>query len=337
MSKAKTKVTFRFVWDKFVLPSLHDSKCTKKHIQETELHLERWEEFWKAKGKEVKVQKCERKHLERYRRHLMEMERYKPRSINKHLGSVRTILVAAAKNGLLKRRPMLEQLPDTTLDPARKIYLRDEQIDALMTNTESLVWPPKSHTGVEPSDWWQCAYGFRPQELLAYDSKKTPICWSNISFGIESPNPSSEEKNEFGWLYYIPPKTKKKKPHYLYLPLTKHARAALELIKATKVSDSAPLFPMPHSQQGFLQQWYRWFESAGVKPKVEGARFRPYALRKTCATHLSSHKTGLATAVCRWGSSGEAGVASEHYICDDSIIKYLLTAPMPSTFDSILN
>ena len=236
----------------------------------------------------------------------------------------------------------MEQLPDSTLDPARKIYLRDEQIDALMTQTESLVWPPKSFTGVEPADWWQCAlvlyrtYGFRPQELLAYDRKKTPIRWSNITFAIESPNPSSEEKNEHGWLHYILPKTKKKKPHPLYLPLTKHARAALELIQATKVSDDSPLFPMPHSQQGFLAQWYRWFESAGVKPKIEGARFKPYALRKTCATHLSSHKTGLASAVCRWGPSADAKVATDHYIGDDAIIKHLLDAPMPKTFDELL-
>jgi hypothetical protein len=180
-------------------------------------------------------------------------------------------------------------------------------------------------------------YGFRPQELLAYDAKKTPITWANISFGIESPNPSSEETNEHGWLHYTPPKTKRKKPHPLYLPLTKHARAALNIIAATRVSNDAPLFPMPHSQQGFLKQWYRWFEDAGVKPKIDGARFKPYCLRKTCATHMSAHKTGLATAICRWGSSGEAGVATEHYIGSDNIIRFLLDAPMPKSFDALLS
>jgi integrase len=336
------KVTFRFVWDKFVLLSLHDSKCTPKHIQETELHLKRWEEFWRSKGKEIKVQKCERKHLERYRRHLMDMGKYKPRSINKQLGSIRTILVASAKNGLLKRRPMLEQLPDTTLDPARKIYLRDEQIDSLMEKTDCLTWPPKSFTRIEPATFWRCAivlyrtYGFRPQELLSYDRKKTPIVWGNISFAKESPNPSSDSQNEFGWLCYVPPKTKRKKPHPLYLPLTEHAHAALRSIEATRISPDAPLLPMPCSQTGFLNQWYAWFESADVKPKIDGERFRPYCLRKTCATHMSAHKTGLASAVCRWGSSGEAGVATEHYIGSDNIIKFLLTAPMPKSFDSFL-
>lgn len=343
MKKKQRKTSFRFIWETYLKPSLEDAKCTKKHIQELELYLTRWESFWESEGKQPAIQRCERKHLETFRRHLISLDKYKPRSINKHLGSIRSLLVSAAKNGLLKRRPMLEQLTEDTLDPARKIYLRDEQIDALMTKTESLVWPAKSFTNVEPADWWQCAlvlyrtYGFRPQELLSYDAKKTPLTWNNISFCVESPNPSSEETNEFGWLFYTPPKTKKKKPHPLYLPLTRHARAALDTIAATKVLDDAPLFPMPHSQQGFLKQWYRWFDSAGVRPKIDGARFKPYSLRKTCATHLSSHKTGLATAVCRWGSSGEAAVASEHYIGSDNIIKHLLTAPMPSTFDALLN
>lgn len=339
----KQKVSFRFVWENHLKPSLLDAKCTKKHVQEMELYLTRWETFWASTtGKTPKVQRCSREHLETWRRHLLDLDKYKPRSINKHLGAMRSILVAAAKHGLLKRRPMLEQLPDTTLDPARKIYLRDEQIDALMLNPSCLHWPPRSFTGVDPSDWWRCAivmyrtYGFRPQELLAYDKNKQSLTWANITFATESPNPSSEQTNEFGWLSYVPPKTRKKKPHLHYLPLTKHARAALDKIAATRTKPDAPLFPMPSSQQGFLKQWYEWFEATGVKPKVEGARYKPYSLRKTCATHLAQHRAGLATAVCRWGSSGDAKVANDHYIQDDLLLQSLHTAPMPKTFDTLL-
>jgi hypothetical protein len=337
----KRKVSFRDVWETYLQPAILDAKCTTKHIQETELHLRRWETFWNKK--QPLVCKCDRKHLETWRRHLMSLEKYKPRSINKHLGSIRSILVAADKNGILKRRPKLEQLPDDTLDPTRKIYLRDEQIDQLMSKTSSLVWPAKSFTGIEPSDWWRCAivmyrtYGFRPQELLAYDSSKKAISWSNITFAIESPNPSSEQQNQHGWLHYTPPKTKRKKPHPLYLPLTRHARAALNTIAATRRPIDSPLFPMPHSQTGFLTQWYAWFEDAGVHPKIEGARFKPYCMRKTCATLLSQYKDGLASAVCRWGSSNEAKVAQDHYISNDGVLKSLHDAPMPKSFDDLLS
>ncbi len=155
--KKQRKVSFRFVWETYLKPSLEDANCTQKHIKELELYLTRWEAFWDSKGKQPWVQRSERKHLETWRRHLIGLDKYKPRSINKHLGSIRSLLVSAAKHGLVKRRPMLEQLPDTTLDPTRKIWLRDEQIDVLMTKTECLVWPSKSFTGVEPSHWWQCA------------------------------------------------------------------------------------------------------------------------------------------------------------------------------------
>lgn len=342
MKKKRKRVTFRYIWETHLKPSLIDANCTRKHMNETELYLTRWEEFWATIGKEPKIPGCERADMETWRRYLLSLNKYKARTINKHLGVIRTIMVAADKHGLLKRRPKLEQLADTSVDPTTKIYLRDDQVDSLMNQTDSLTWPLRSFTGVCPKVWWKAAivlyrtYGFRPQELLSYDSKKVPILWSNITFNTESPNPSSEETNEYGWLSYIPPKTKKKKPHMLYLPLTKHARAALDTISVTKINNDSPLFPMPCSQQGFLKQWYRWFESAGVFPKIEGARFKPRAMRKTCATHLSSHKTGLATAVCRWGSSGEAAVASEHYIGSDSIIRYILTAPMPSSFDQVV-
>ena len=117
----KQKVTFRFVWESHLKPSLLDAKCTTKHIQEMELYLTRWESFWRSIDKKCpKVQSCSREHLETWRRHLMDLGKYKPRSINKHLGAMWSILVAAAKHALLKRRPMLEQLPDTTLDPAPK-------------------------------------------------------------------------------------------------------------------------------------------------------------------------------------------------------------------------
>ena len=344
VGKKKQKVSFRFVWENYLKPANEDAKCTRKHIQETELYLTRWETFWhQIEGKKLVVQKCDRKHLEKWRRHLLSLDKYAPRSINKHLGSIRSILVAADKNGIIKRRPKLEQLPDDCIDPARKIYLRNEQIDALMANRDQLTWPPKSFSGLDPKEWWRCAivlyriYGFRPQELLAYDSKKTPIAWSNITFNIESPNPSSEETNELGWLFYTPPKTKRKKPLPLYLPLTRHARAALNRIIATKVTDSARLFPMPYSQTGFMTQWYAWFDHANVRPKIDGASFKPYCMRKTCATQLSQYKDGLASAVCRWGSSNEAKVAQDHYIHKDGLLNSLHDAPMPKSFDELLS
>ena len=343
--KAKKKrVTFRQVWEAFLKPSHMDAKVTTKHMNETERHLSRWESFWSEQGKEPKIPGCKRDHLVQWRRELIGGGKFNPRTINKHLGSIRAIMVAADKNGMMKFRPKLEQLPNICTDELRKIYLRDEQINQLINATDSLTWPPKSVTGLDPSQWWRCAivfyrtYGFRTQELLAYESGKTPLTWKNIRLESESPNPASDLRNEFGWLFYVPPKTQKKKPTPIYLPLTKYTRAAIDLLRSGGVSDqSQPLFQMPRSQERFMQEWNRWFDLANVRPKVEGARYKPYCLRKTCATHLSQHHRGLATAVCRWGSEGqEAKVATDHYISDDLLIQKLLDAPMPTSFETLL-
>jgi hypothetical protein len=342
--KSKKRVSFRHVWEAYLKPSNIDAQVTKKHMQETERHLTRWETFW-AKSKEPRIPGCSRDHLVQWRRDLLGGGKFNARTINKHLGTIRSIMVAADKNGLMKFRPKLEQLPSISTDEVRKIYLKDEQIDRLMESADSLTWPPREITGLEPAQWWRCAlvlyrtYGFRTQELLAYEAGKKSLTWWNIALGVESPNPASDLQNEHGWLFYVPPKTQRKKPTPIYLPLTCFTRAAIDILKTGKDVDVFhALFPMPRSQERFMAEWNRWFDVAGVKPKVPGARFKPYCLRKTCATHLSQHYRGLATAVCRWGSDGnEAKVATDHYISDDLLLQQLLTAPMPKSFEMLLS
>ena len=295
--------------------------------------------------REVKlnVKSCERNHLEVFRRHLLNDAEspLKKQTVNKYMRSISQILIAAENNGLLKRRAKLERLPTDVLDPSEKLYLRDEQIDALMGAADKLTWPKFESSGLQPSTWWRCAlvlyriYGFRPQELLAYGSTKKPITWKNISFDEVSPNPSTHEINKYGWLYYTPPKTQKSKPTPLYLPLTRHARAALDLVLVSKVASDAPVFRMPFSQQSFLKEWYSWLEFAGVKPKIEDARFKPKCLRNTCATYLSSYKNGLATAVCGWGPDRESSIANGHYISANPLLQELHAAPMPKSFDEL--
>lgn len=191
-------------------------------------------------------------------------------------------------------------------------HLRDEQIDCLFEKANLLTWPPKSYSGINADIWWKCAiilyrtYGFRTQELLAYESIKNPLTWSNISFSKDSPNPASIETNQFGWLYYTPPKTRQKKPDSIYLPLTKYTKAVIDCLnihRFDKNNLNEKLFKLPFSQ---------------------------------IYEYLSNHKHGLATIVCRWGQSNEAQIASKHYISNDIMLRELLIAPMPISFDKFL-
>lgn len=331
----KKKSVFE-IWSELGKPAAIDDRCTSKHIREIELHLERWKAFWSASGeKEPAISKIRRKHMEDWRRSLLSGT-LAERSINKHLASIRKMLVIAEKHEIIPSRPRLEQLPEVTARAKPKLFFRDHQLDAMFETASELQWP---NVGIEPATFWRCAlilfrsYGFRTQELIAYESSKNPIRWSNVSFAEESPNPASDCKSEFGWLFYIPPKTAKKKPTPIYLPLTRHTRYALDVLRQTKRSDDDWICCNPRNQERMFETWYRWLEIAEVKPKDESLKFVPYCLRKTAATYLNRHFPGLASAVCRWGSSSEAKVAADHYVSDELVLEQLPKVPMPASFD----
>lgn len=357
--RLKKRRSLRFVYERYVKPAMLTEGVTAKHIADVERHLRSWETFWVSyKASTPKKQRItypllpgiKREHLEIWRRHLLSTS-LANRTVNKYLGTIRTLLVNAENHTVLKSRPRLERLPERKKFNDRKLYFRDQQFDALMLSAASLRWPSPTTIGMPTGTWWQCAlvlyrsYGFRVQELLAYERGKQPLTWENICLDAETPNPMSEETNEFGWLFYTPPKTKRFKAEPIYLPLTRYTRAAIDRLAAVPHGPTDQLFRMPRAQQSFFRAWYELLDLAKVKPKIPGVQFCPYHFRKTCATHLSRHKNGLATAVCRWGSSRdhdgegsrEAQVAMDHYICDDMLLRELHTAPWPSSFEQILN
>lgn len=327
----KKKYTLREVWS---LYGLEESKKvnSKKHNAEMTLHLRRWESHFGSK-KGSRIKKIDRHHMETWRRTLLDSG-LSPRTANKHLATIRRILILAEDNNLIRHRPKLRSLTDNL--GATKLYFRNEQIDALFAAADSLRWPPGA---VPAPHWWRCAiimyrtYGFRTQELLAYESTKDPITWQSVTKEKESPDLDSNETSEFGWLSYVPPKTRKKKPRPITVPLTKYTRAALDIMELAKESESSQLFPSPRNQERFFETWYGWMEAAGVKPKNHELVFQPRHLRKTAATYLNQHREGLASAVCRWGKSAEADVAQEHYIANDLLLRELHTYPMPESVE----
>lgn len=330
----KKKHTLREVWDQYGLEEARKAN-SKKHIAEINLHLRRWESHF-GNQKKVRVKKIERHHMEDWRRKLVDSG-LSPRTANKHLATVRRILIIASNNNIIRHRPKLESLPEPK--GTQKLYLRNEQIDALFDAASGLRWPPGT---VAAADWWRCAlimyrtYGFRTQELLAYESSKRPLTWQAIHYNPESPDENSNEMCDFGWLSYVPPKTKKKKPDPITVPLTKYTRAALDIMAQAKTSEDSQLFPSPRHQERFFETWYGWLKAANVTPKNPELVFQPRHLRKTAATYMNQHRPGLATAVCRWGKSVEADVAQDHYIANDLLLRELHNVEVPKSFEAFL-
>lgn len=179
-------------------------------------------------------------------------------------------------------------------------------------------------------------YGFRTQELIAYETIKRPITWENISFDPRTPNLESDAINKLGWLHYVPPKTRKKKPSPIFLPLTKYTHHALQIMRSVGGSNENPIFNSPRNAERFYGEWYRWMDMAGVRPRNVELKFQPYAMRKTCATFANQHIPGLATAICRWGKSAEAKTASDHYVSDEPLLEKIHEVPMPISFNSFI-
>lgn len=346
--KKRKRVELRKVYERYQKPAAIAAEVSSKHLKDIELHLSVWESFWQHYRASTPAEQrirypllpgVKREHLEMFRRHLQSTG-LGSRTCNKYLGSIRSIMVTAENHALLKLRPRLERLPESPA-AGTKIYFRDSQIDALMRSSAFATWPSKRATGVEPAVFWQAAivlyrsYGFRVQELLAYEREKTPLTWKAITFDAETPNPESEETNDLGWLSYTPPKTRRFKSDPIYLPLTRYTRLALDLMSEGKTKDEGLIFRMPRAQESFFDEWHALLSRGKVKAKT--GQFNPKHFRKSCATGLSRHKAGLATAVCRWGSSkndsAEAKVALDHYIQEDSILMELHSVPWPESFE----
>jgi hypothetical protein len=363
--KRRRRPSFRRVYQRYVLPSLQEkNRSATKTIADIELHLARWYEFWNEQRiiYPLLVTKVKRENLEEWRRHLSTATKYnrgKPlaaRTVNKHLASLRQILVAAEKHEIIGTRPRVEQLRHRKA--AAKHYMTDEQIDRLWVAADKLNWP--STNQLPARDWWRAAlilwrtYGFRTQELIAYEASAAEfcLCWSAVSLDEETPNPEGTAKNKWGWMVYVPRKQSWAKPEPLYLPLTKHTRAVIDRLGnlersaypllASQAEQAAkltgPLLPCPRAASRFYAMWSAWLSIADVRPKTDGATYDPKSLRKTCATMLDRHAKSLAEAVVGWGERTGSSVAQTHYIADELwLVDQLTTAPMPSSFDAWLS
>ncbi len=303
---------------------------------------------------QLRVRGVKRRHLEEFRMHLQQScsARGKPfakSTINGELGSIRQILCEAEKHQLLSNRPRVERL---AAKPAPKFYLQREQINRLWLECDRCTWPRLP--GMSTGDWWRCAlcllwtYGFRTQELLAFQAGKTKLVWADITLATETPNPEGTAHNEFGWLTYVPQKQQWAKPDPLYLPLTIHTRAAVDWLAGAARSQcngalppDRPLFPWSKAHKSLYAQWEAMQVRAGVATKA-GSPFEIKHLRKSAATFLEHHWPGLGEAIVGWAdrdgqTSKRSKVAADHYVVDElTMVEKMATYQQPECFAELL-
>jgi integrase len=162
---------------------------------------------------------------------------------------------------------------------------------------------------------WYVLYGFRTQELIAFESDHRPLLWSDLYPAGLSPAQGGQVVCEHGWLKYVPQKQEGKKPDPLVLPLHPEAvswvdRLRLPLLGA--VSCDRPVFAWPRSSSQFYAAWgaiaARAAEILG-KPAV--AEYAIKHLRKTCATWHETLAPGIAEHIT---GHGDRSVIQRHYV-----------------------
>ena len=348
-------------FDRFVLPGLKAKNRSAATIADVQRSANEWTAFWnasKAAANEqwildpLLIRQIRRRHLEAWQAALIAAKNkhggalYSPSSVNRKLGGIRQILNASEQHGKIKKRPRLEKLPTK---PARKFYMRPEQMNALWPAFDKLDWPRMP--GMSTANWWRCSlviywvYGMRTQELIQFQFDKQPLTWSAITLDTETPNPDGTATNALGWLSYVPQKQSWAKPDPLYLPLTRHTRAAFDRLRKaaaiatgdeTAIDPARPVCPWPGNHRKFYQKWCEAQKLAGIASKG-GEPFLVKSMRKSAATFLESHHKGLGAAVCGWADRSASAVMEKHYAVDElMLVDKLATYPVPSCFDTLL-
>lgn len=356
--------TLRNIFEDILKPEMIANNRKPDTIDEVERAVDRWEAYWEANMDwQPAANKWSRRpsknagdsddritnpvlttgvtvaHLEHWRTN--GLGDLAPRTKNKHVGLIQQILNACKPHDIpassCKARPLQQTQPV-------KYYITDEQICRMYPLADKLTWPRVD--GISTGDWWRCVvalywtYGFRLQDLFAVKASiKRPITglqWSSITRKPLTPNPNGKALNELGWLSYTPSKTKRVKPLPLYLPITKVVDSALRRLEHCGMLGD--VVKGPHNSDAFYDTWYSWQRRAHVRDR-SGEPFQPYALRKSAATYLDLHWTGLADAVIGWSprDAKKSKMATEVYASTEPmLITYLPTYALPSCFDEFL-
>lgn len=358
------RLELRDVFEQYLRPEMQSAGCKRKTIGNVERHLrlfEQWWEdalaFWKNRSHvEILrpiVASLTIQHLTAYQQWLRKNGR-KGLYINGSVGIIQQILRCAESSGLITHVPRAKPVP--AKKAAAKIYLIDSQLSDLWEAFGESTWPVKRQ-GFRPLHYpspmaWRCClvlwtlYGFRTQELIPLESKAKSLKWKHIHDCYETPNPAGQTKNEWGWIVFTPGKQERVKPEPLYLPLTRHARAALEHLRPVDWKPDEAVCNWTYSSSSFYPEWHAATARAGIKPKT-GEPLEPKHLRKTCSTRSDDWCPGAADYITGHASdrSGQAQVADAgskvsgmHYKNAENKVKQCLdTIPLPACFDEILS
>ena len=315
--------------------------------------------------------RIEKQHIEIWQKHLLNDLELSPRQVDKHVGWLMAILSAGSKQGYPTEAkpyqvPAAPEAIDTGRRRAPKLYHDREQLGLIYDACQYAQWPRRrgglgranvnTPLPFKPAAYWRAAvvlysnFGFRTQELIAFEKTERPLTWSNISTATKTPNLEGLAHNEWGWLDYVPTKQERAGKRQdasepVIVPLVRCVRAHLESIRPKNWKPDDPIFPFPFSNADFYATWRVILAQSGVVARVCRRTGKQYDykiahFRKTATTLYNNHCRGLGPIVCghseRDLSKVVSDVSDKHYDNPESwLVEQLSSFEQPAAFGAL--
>jgi hypothetical protein len=280
-----------------------------------------------------------------------------PRSLNKTLQSLEQIVAAAIEDGEIdESRGLVRVKKCAQPRQINKLVIPDSGLSRLLKACDEATWPQRSRDGL-PIDaplLWRVAVvmfatlGMRTQDLFRHENDLRPIRWSCVCGPGASPAEDGSIDSAFGWLYWIPNKTRNRKSFPMCLPLNESLRYWLDRLRdAHRPSSQDALAPIPYSKDALYDQWRRLLLAAELKPKpkrtfdadgnvsIEARDYSIKHLRCTAGTRADEHGATLGhSGVGRWVTGHISNdVFERHYRgMEKPLLQTIQSLPQPDGF-----
>ncbi len=261
----------------------------------------------------------------------------KPSSINTHAKYLRAVLrrMGPREKGNPKGIGILASVPHLSplTTPRPRVNVVDlKTLDAIYVyGCPDMDWPDQAHCMSACKIWraWLvCAYNLamRTRDLMG-------LKWEAIHWEPQSLDPDSSNESPYGWIEWVPAKTRTKKPEPLVLPLHRTVRTHLEAIRHdgdfvfghqfARASDRKL-----YGQEGRPGQWYRLLDFASSHKPIP--RFEIRAIRRTANSQYNRVDRKLGAHVLGHSPRGVNDLFYQQWERD--AVELMAQLPQPASF-----
>jgi integrase len=350
------------------LPMALDRGLSKDRIGELRQAVHRWNWWCKSKDRMLNpvLMDVTAGRLAEFRRDVLgkeipdrdgKMRAVTPRSLNKTLQAIEQIMAAAIEDGAVdESRGLVRVRKVAQPRQINKLVIPDAGLSRLLAACDEATWPQRSQDGkpIDAPMLWRVAVvmyatlGMRTQDLMRHEKDLRPIRWSCVIEPGPSPAEDGSIESKYGWLLWIPNKTRKRKGHPMCLSLNETLTHWLgQLREAHQPAPDDPIAPIPWSADSLYAQWNRLLAAAELRPKpkrtfdaegnvaIEQRNYSIKHLRCTAGTRADEHGAALGhTDIGRWVTGHVSNdVFLKHYRgMEKPLMQVIHSLPQPDGF-----